>query len=262
MKPGLNVSKLLKNLDLQIDEQYRGDCPICAGYNTFTATRTVNGILFNCYKAGCQLAGRQASSIRVSDVRILNATIDTKPFRLPSHVLLGRPEITEWINKHAYPFAKIELYYDLHENRIVFPVRYDGKLVDATGRARNIGMKRLQKWKRYGSASYAYTVGSGPIAVVVEDAISAAVIGGTDNEYTGIALLGTALLSTHVEQLQAYTKILVALDPDAYPKTLGYTRELRGTLPDSKILAVKLGDDLKYERKNDMVLIEKLSQAF
>ena len=258
----MNISSLLQNLDLQISEQHRGDCPVCAGYNTFTATRTVNGILFNCYKAGCQLAGKHASSIRVSDVRILNETINAKPFRLPSHVLLGRPEITEWMNKHEYLFTALELYYDLHENRIVFPVRYEGQLVDATGRARDIGIMRLPKWKRYGSASYAYTVGNGPTAVVVEDAISAAVIGGTDSEYTGIALLGTALLSTHVEQLHAYTKILVALDPDAYPKTLGYTRELRGTLPDSKILAVKLGDDLKYERKNDMVLIEKLSQSF
>ena len=258
----MNISDIIQNLDLKINEQHRGDCPVCAGHNTFTVTRTLNGILFNCYKAGCRLAGRHSSSIRVSDVQTLNESVNIKPFRLPSHVLLGRPEITEWINKHDYPFTKIELYYDLHENRIVFPVRYDSKLVDATGRARNIGIRRLPKWKRYGSASYAYTVGNGPIAVVVEDAISAAVIGGTDSEYTGIALLGTALLSTHVEQLQAYTKILVALDPDAYPKTLGYTRELRGTLPDSKILAVKLGDDLKYERKNDMVLIEKLSQSF
>lgn len=261
----MNISDIIRNLDLKINEQHRGDCPVCAGHNTFTATRTVNGILFNCYKAGCQLAGRRSTSVRVSDVMDLNEHTNPKPFSLPSHVLLGRPEITEWINKHEYPFTNfdIELYYDLHENRIVFPVRYEGKLVDATGRARDIGIIRLPKWKRYGSASYAYTVGDGPIAVVVEDAISAAVIGGaTANKYTGIALLGTSLLPTHVGQLQGFAKILVALDPDASLKTLNYTRELRSAFPESKILAVKLEDDLKYRRSHDMILMEKLSQTF
>ena len=256
----MNISDEIQNLDLKINEQHRGDCPVCAGHNTFTATRTIDGILFNCYKAGCQLAGKRSASVRVSDVKALNESTNTKPFCLPSHVLLGRPEITDWINKHKYPFTTLELYYDLHEGRIVFPVRHEGQLVDATGRA--IGMMRPPKWKRYGSASYAYTVGNGPIAVVVEDAISAAVMGGTANKYTGIALLGTSLLPTHVGQLQGFAKILVALDPDASLKTLNYTRELRSAFPKSKILAVKLEDDLKYRRSHDMILMEKLSQTF
>jgi hypothetical protein len=251
------IADVIRNLDLNIDEQYRGDCPICSGYNTFTAIRTVNGVLFNCYKADCKLSGKRPMSVRVRDMQAAQIKESTKPFRLPTQVLLGRPELTEWIEYHTYPFKALELYYDVKEDRVVFPIRHRGLLVDATGRSRDIGIRRFPKWKRYGSASYAYTSGNGRIAVVVEDAISAAVIGATDNNSTGVALLGTFLLTAHVEQLQGYTGVIVALDPDAANKTLEFTRELRGLMPNIRVKALKLEDDLKYRRKNDIVNVQE-----
>jgi len=250
----MNISDVILNLDLKIGEQHRGDCPACAGHNTFTVTRTLEGTLFNCYKAGCRLAGRRTTSIRVNDLQVAENQEDIGPFSLPPHVVIGRSEITEWINKHDYPFANVELYYDLLDNRIVFPVRHDGVIVDATGRATD---QRQPKWKRYGSSGYAYVSGEGEIAVVVEDAISAAVAGATDASCTGVALLGTSLLSSHVEQLQGYTGAIVALDPDAGKKTLQFTQELRGQLSHNRIFAARLEDDLKYRRKRDMVLIKE-----
>jgi hypothetical protein len=122
----MNISDVILNLDLKIGEQHRGDCPACAGHNTFTVTRTLEGTLFNCYKAGCRLAGRRTTSIRVNDLQVAENQEDIGPFSLPPHVVIGRSEITEWINKHDYPFANVELYYDLLDNRIVFPVRHDG----------------------------------------------------------------------------------------------------------------------------------------
>ena len=74
--------------------------------------------------------------------------------------------------------------------------------------------------------------------------------------------MGTALLSTHVEQLHAYTKILVALDPDAGKKTLQFTQELRGQLPHNKVFAARLKDDLKYRCKRDMILMKEKIQEF
>jgi len=253
----MNIAGVLNNLDLRLGEQYRGNCPACDGYNTFTATRTGDGVLFNCYKAGCQLSGRRSSDIRVQDIKAAQTKTTEPNFRLPKQVLLGRPELTEWINKHGYPFHNLEIYYDLKEDRVVFPVRHGGLLVDATGRTRDIYIKRRPKWKRYGTASYAYTAGTGRIAVVVEDAISAAVAGATDASCTGVALLGTSLLSSHVEQLQGYTGAIVALDPDAGKKTLQFTQELRGQLSHNRIFAARLEDDLKYRRKRDMVLIKE-----
>jgi len=251
------IADVIRNLDLNIDEQYRGDCPICAGHNTFTAIRTVNGILFNCYKAGCKLAGRHPTSVRVRDIQSSQIKENTKPFRLPKQALLGRSELVEWLEYHKYPFGTLELYYDVKEDRIVFPIRHRGLLVDAAGRSRDIMIRRFPKWKRYGSASYAYTSGTGQIAVVVEDAISAAVVGATDDNCTGVALLGTSLLTAHVEQLQGYTGVIVALDPDAADKTLKFTRELRGLIPSMKVKALKLEDDLKYRRKNDIVNVQE-----
>ena len=258
----MNIAGVLNNLDLRLGEQYRGNCPACDGYNTFTATRTGDGVLFNCYKAGCQLSGRRSSDIRVQDIKAAQTKTTEPNFRLPKQVLLGRPELTEWINKHGYPFHNLEIYYDLKEDRVVFPVRHGGLLVDATGRTRDIYIKRRPKWKRYGTASYAYTAGTGRIAVVVEEAISAAVAGATDSNCTGVALLGTALLPTHVEQLQGYGGIIVALDPDAYQKTVKFTQELRGKLFHNKIVSAKLEDDLKYRREHDILLIGERANNF
>ncbi len=75
-----------------------------------------------------------------------------------------------------------------------------------------------------------------------------------------MALLGTSLLPSHVEQLQGYTAVIVALDPDAAKKPLEITQELRGKLlsrghTKNKVFAARLEDDLKYRRKNDMVLM-------
>ena len=255
----MNISDVIINLDLKIGEQHRGDCPACAGHNTFTVTRTIEGTLFNCYKAGCRLAGRKATSIRVSDLQVSDNQEDTSPFSLPPHVVIGRSEITEWINKHAYPFENVELYYDLLENRIVFPVRHEGVIVDATGRATD---QRQPKWKRYGSSGYAYTSGEGAIAIVVEDVISAAVAGATDDKCTGMAILGTSLLPSHVEQLQDYTGVIVALDPDAVKKTLIFAQELRGKLQHQQIYAARLEDDLKYRRKHDIRLMKEKIEQF
>ena len=205
----MTISDIILNLDLKLGEQHRGNCPICLGHNTFTVTKTVAGTLFNCYKAGCRLSGRKATSIRVSDLQGSNTPKDTEPFTLPKNIVMGHSEIRHWLDLFNYPFHESDLYYDLTDERIVFPVRYKGEIVDATGKSTS--PEKLPKWKRYGTSGYAYTSGKGKVAVVVEDAISAAVIAATDAKCTGVALLGTSLLDTHVEQLQAYTGVIVVM---------------------------------------------------
>ena len=257
----MNVADRILQLDLKIGGHHRGDCPACGGDNTFTVTRTIEGTLYNCYKAGFKFSGRKTSSIRVSDLsgHVRSSTHESQePFALPRHVVMGHSQIREWLSIYDYPISERDIYYDLTESRIVFPIYHGGEIVDATGRSTS--PERLPKWKRYGSSGYAYTYGEGTVAVVVEDAISAAVAGSTDANCTGMALLGTSLLPSHVEQLQGYTAVIVALDPDAAKKTLEITQELRGQLlsrghTQNKVFAARLEDDLKYRRKNDMVLM-------
>lgn len=246
----MNIHYYIKSLDLKMEERYRGDCPICNGKNTFTAIKTNENILYNCYKAGCSLRGNSRYQYTVNDALAKNKNRVTKiePFMLPKYVVSNREQIALWSEK--YDIDSASLLYDVKENRIVFPVVHDGRIVDATGRALN--KKQNPKWKRYGNSGYAYTLGSGDTAIVVEDCISAAVVPTIDHAFTGFALMGTSLLPSHVTQLQDYHTVIVALDPDAVQKTFDFTRKLRSFLHSKTIRSMKLEDDIKYRRKKDI----------
>ena len=136
--------------------------------------------------------------------------------------------------------------YDVKDDRIVFPVVHEGKIVDGTGRA--IG-KRLPKWKKYGKSGLPYSYGCGKVAVVVEDCVSAAVVGGIES-FVGVALLGTSLQESHKGYLAQFSTAVIALDPDALPKTMVMAKELRGHVNDVRVL--RLNDDLKYRNPEDM----------
>ena len=71
--------------------------------------------------------------------------------------------------------------------------------------------------------------------------------------------MGTALLREHIEQLQGYSRVIVALDPDAMVKTVAHTRELKSHGIDAH--ALKLYDDLKYRQPQDMQRIRSLIES-
>tara|TARA_R100001129_G_scaffold166245_1_gene133291 strand:+ start:2449 stop:3210 length:762 start_codon:yes stop_codon:yes gene_type:complete len=248
------ISKYIDSLGLQIDESYRGDCPQCGGKNTFTVTKTTDGILYNCYKLNCFLRGTSSYTFTVNDAKIRKDKKETlsKNFILPSSVLYKIDITSKWAEQYDIP--DIDILYDVKEDRIVFPILHEAAIVDATGRA--VNRKTIPKWKRYGNSGYPYVVGEGSIAVVVEDCISAAVVSTLNKNFTGVALLGTALLSNHIKELEKYSTILVALDPDAVKKTIEFTRQLRGNLSRSKVHAVKLKDDLKYRTYLDIISLQ------
>ena len=83
---------------------------------------------------------------------------------------------------------------------------------------------------------------------MVEDAISASVIPTITPKLTGVALLGTSLLSEHIEQLRKFTTVTVALDPDARDKTVSITRQLQSSGLSANAMSLK--DDVKYRRDN------------
>jgi len=129
---------------------------------------------------------------------------------------------------------------------VVFPVVHNGTTVDATGRS--LG-KRIPKWKRYGNSHLPYSYGRGKTAVVVEDCISAAVIG-DGGVYVGVAVLGTSLSTGHKRYLSQFSTAIIALDPDALQKTLQFAKELRTHVATVKVMYLR--DDLKYRNPSDL----------
>ena len=269
----INVRGYVENLDLADGQRHRGKCPSCHRGNTFTATNEMGKLLWNCYANSCNLSGTTRINMTVGEIRKRmdsNFTIDTdkafaglnvaKPtqFVLPESVVKGTKQdiLDEYCNRYGIDSHELSLHYDVKEDRIVFPMFLEGKMVDAIGRA--VDSKLIPKWKRYGSEADGFIRGNCTIAVIVEDCTSASVV--ETLELTGVAILGTTINQNHIQGLKDYKKVIVALDPDAAPKTIEYTRKLKANGIDA--FALKLLDDIKYRRAEDIAYLQKLKREF
>ena len=87
--------------------------------------------------------------------------------------------------------------------------------------------------------------------------MSACVVGG--DEFVGVAVLGTSRSETHKKYLSQFSTVIVALDPDALPKTVAFSKELRGHVDNVKIL--RLTDDLKYSREIDIQNLKRMGDT-
>jgi len=235
----MNINMYINDLDLSIGESKRLNCPSCNGYKTFTVTN-MGQMLWNCYKSSCQLSGSKRVSLSVSDIKKHRQNIekDNEPFVMPEYIV-------PYDKESYYGIPNDKLMYDVKEHRVVFPVIHEGRVVDANGRS--LG-KRIPKWKRYGKSDLPFVSGHGKVAVVVEDCVSASVL---DSEvYVGVAVLGTSLSESHKRYLSQFSTAIIALDPDALPKTMSFAKELRAYVNDVKVL--RLQDDLKYKKQDDI----------
>ena len=244
-----NIYNYVSDLNLHNGETKRMKCPNC-GERTFTATNNMGSLVWNCYRMTCGIKGGTRVHLSVEDIRAGFAGAEKftdEAFELPSYIVSHRDKrsVLSFCYRYKLDPDELGVMYDVKDDRIVFPVVHDGKIVDATGRA--IG-KRLPKWKRYGKSGLPYTYGCGKVAVVVEDCVSAAVVG--YGNFVGVALLGTSLQESHKRYLAQFSTAIIALDPDALPKTLQMAKELRGYVNDVRVL--KLKDDLKYRNPTDM----------
>jgi hypothetical protein len=210
----------------------------------------MGNLVWNCYKVSCTVSGGTRVPLSISDVqKRLNPVTDTTEdtFELPAYVVPHRNKraVVKWCAEWGINEDEHALMYDVKEDRVVFPVVHDGKLVDATGRTLS---KRIPKWKRYGKSGLPYTSGCGKVAVVVEDCVSAAIVG--YGSFVGVALLGTSLQDSHKRYLAQFSTAVIALDPDALVKSIQMVKELRGYVENVRLL--KLQDDIKYRNPTDM----------
>ena len=244
------------DFDVANGETKRMNCPECNGYKTFTVTNNMGSLVWNCYKVSCRVSGGTRVHLTVDDIQKgFKGSVEAPQtaFDLPQYIVQrsGGLHMNRWCARWGIDAEALGLLYDVKEDRVVFPVVHDGIMVDATGRTLT---KRIPKWKRYGNSGLPYTSGYGKVAVVVEDCVSAAVVG--YGSFVGVALLGTSLQESHKRYLSQFSTAVIALDPDALPKTLQMARELRGHVSDVRVL--RLVDDIKYRNPTDMEKLDAL----
>ena len=245
----MNMNDLIHDLELANGQTKRMTCPSCNTKNTFTITNNMGKIIWNCYKAGCNASGGTRTQLTADDIRKSLGSVaeetHVSTFSKPDWFVRDDAKIRDFCDQWELDPQDLGLLYDVKEHRVVFPVVHNGVTVDATGRS--LG-KRIPKWKRYGKSDLPYAAGRGKTAVVVEDCVSAAIVG-DGGVYVGVAVLGTSLSTGHKRYLSQFSTAIIALDPDALPKTLQFARELRQYVDTIKILYLR--DDLKYRNPTD-----------
>jgi len=238
-------------------ESYRGDCHDCGGVNSLSISCDQGDLKWLCFKAHCKNRGN--GNVRRTVEEITNAILGRKKevdsdirFDVPSYFtsMYSSDKCVRFFKRyHALSLSeqgRIKLRYDPRQNRAVFLICREGRVVDATGRA--LG-KSNTKWYRYNGSGQSFILNhpspSVPI-VVVEDIPSACVC---SSEYSAIALMGTSLSDLDLRDLMTYNKVIVALDPDAYSKGVEIARRLS---PFTDARAVLIPDDLKYFKPNEV----------
>lgn len=243
-----NIYNTISDMNVPVGTTVRTKCPSC-GQRTFTVTNNMGSLVWNCFRMSCDLKGGTRVRMSVDDIRTQLSDAERfagAEFDVPEFLVPANHDVITWASDtYGLDAAELGLLYDVREHRAVFPIMHEGKIVDATGRA--LG-KRLPKWRRYGKSGLPYTHGCGNVAVVVEDCVSAAVVGG--GNFVGLAVLGTSLSDAHKKYLAQFSTAIIALDPDAVRKTLLMAKELRGHVNDVRVLY--LTDDLKYRNPTDM----------
>ena len=243
-----NIYNIVSDMNVPVGTTVRTKCPSC-GQRTFTVTNNMGSLVWNCFRMSCDLKGGTRVRMTVDDIRTQLSDAErfaSAEFDVPEYLVPANHDVITWASDtYGLDAAELGLLYDVREHRAVFPIMHEGKIVDATGRA--LG-KRLPKWRRYGKSGLPYAHGCGKVAVVVEDCVSAAVVGG--GNFVGIAVLGTSLSDAHKKFLAQFSTAVIALDPDAVRKTLLMAKELRGHVDDVRVLY--LTDDLKYRNPTDM----------
>lgn len=243
----------IKGLRLKEGGNLRTDCPFCGGKNTFTADRSGGKLHWNCYKASCPTKGiidtemsSDALKKRLENLEPEKTTRGSSPIPSVLSNVHHHDKAMEYLREvnslDAVEDSMVTVKYYPAENRVLF---FTPDMAGATGRALD---KRKPKWKIYGDTEGLFSVGKGPIGVVVEDVASACSVARLP-KCTGCSLLGTHATSLSRRQLRVFDKVIIALDKDASRKSLRLQAQLEGRVPTRVML---LEEDLKYVPKEKL----------
>jgi len=244
----VNLLNFLDQVSLVEGETQRTNCPCCGGRNTFTISKKLGNLVWNCYKASCDCSGKKQTQLSSDDIRTRllmsqgkweeNITVNT--FTVPDYIVKrSSPLLDDYVTQ--YNLEPEDVWLDIRENRAVFLVHdVDGELVGAVGRSL---LGELPKWKRYDTNKdiMYFTNDNKELGVLVEDCVSACSVDSAG--YTGIALLGTTMHESRIKDLVPFKEVVIALDKDASKKSLKIKKMLD---PYVKCRVALLPDDLKY----------------
>lgn len=256
----MNIRSYVEALNLQDGDTYRSNCPKCNGRGTFTAKNDGGTMMYNCYKLGCNVRGKFDTYMTAAEIRrhIRPAPDEAKKEMETMEIPAQLVEPTRQHTKHNRFMRRWGIvgntFYDVQQERVVFPIYHKGQMIDAIGRA--VGANQNPKWYRYTGAANHYTIGTGRTMLIVEDVVSAMVAYQELPDVTCMAILGTSMNTKHFEKIGEYDKAVIALDPDAVAKTIEYRREIE-LWTGKQTTALSLSDDVKYRMPED---IEKLQE--
>jgi hypothetical protein len=240
---------------------YRGDCPFCKGKNTFTASKELGTLKYNCYKLMCDVGGRFDTDMTAAEIRSymdrgpVPSKKDVETMEIPAQLVQPTPQHTKHNRFMRRWGIVVQTLYDVQQERVVFPIYHKGRMIDAVGRA--VGERQHPKWYRYTGAAHYYTIGDGEVMLIVEDVISAIVAYQELPNVTCMAILGTSMNHRHFEKIGEYSQAVIALDPDAVGKTIEYRREIE-LWTGRKTQALNLTDDIKYRMAEDMESLQEI----
>ena len=258
MKSPAWLKTYVEGLDIVPNTKYRSDCPVCAKKNTFSVTDSGMQRVWFCFHADCNVSGRTgvtlsrmaASTVFERSAALVPPSRTSNTYEIPDTFVSvsRRVEAESYLRKYnaydAYLSGSADIRYDVRMNRVVFLVQDGRRVVDAVGRSLD---GRGPKWYRYGSSNSPFICGeNSSVAVVVEDCVSACAV--HNLHATGIALMGTNLLTKHIEVLKQYNRVFVALDKDATDKAITMVRTLHSHVPTRLMV---LHTDLKNMEKDE-----------
>lgn len=250
--------EIISSIRVKDNETKRINCPFCGGKYTLTVSKVDGSVIWNCYKASCNAHGGNRVGRSIDGIK---NKLANKEVRLGfNKIKTPLPDIKASVENHehvlkyihdnncykAYEDKAININYDPAKDRVLFWMNNDQ---GAVGRALNKQSK--PKWLSYGDTSGILSVGTSPIALVVEDAASACSVYAT-GLYTGVALLGTNISPVQRKQLSHYQKLIICLDKDASKKAIKLSKALKGMVNSSVCF---LPEDLKYMNSTSIMEI-------
>ena len=258
----MNIKGYLDSLDLSDGESRRSICPSCNSKNTFTVTKELGTIKYNCYKLNCDVRGNYHVDLTVAEIKLLmrrqQEQIKKEPdtMEIPEYVVQPTPEHTKFHDfKEKWGLWSTRLLYDVKDERVVFPIYYKGKIIDMNGRS--VG-GAVPKWYRYSGKADYYLITCGDTMhtlLLVEDCTSAEIAAQIFPGISSLAILGTSLTDKHYDVIGRFKHVVIALDPDAAQKTIQYKREVE-SWTGIKTTAFRLDDDIKYKLQTDIDRLE------
>ena len=249
----------VESLTIPAYGRYRSDCPLCGKPNTFSVSDNGFERLWYCFHADCNTKGGTGINLTRDNSSQAFVKKETKQeeididFVIPdTFVSLSRNINAENYVKQVHSYSAYldglaDIRYDFQKDRVVYLVKDGDKVIDATGRSLT---NSKPKWLRYGTSRQPFVCGIADNLFVVEDCPSACSI---SNIVTGMALMGTSLLDSHIQVIQNYKKIFVALDKDATRKAVDIVRHLSNYVPTKLVVLKKDLKNMEREERNDFI---------